>query len=102
MSTHKFNVGDRIFWENTLDWRTGTTVFHGVVLELLSSGRYSIEFEEDFNKRFGLGRKYGSFTDNNNLKLAGPLLTKEQKVEQKCKKLWNNSKWVKNNPQMGY
>lgn len=101
MSTHKFNIGDRLVWTD-VNWRTGTTLYYGVVLKLLSDGRYSIEFEEAFNIRYQIGRIYNSFTDINDLKLAGPPLTKEQRVEKKCKKLWNNSNWVKNNPQRAY
>jgi len=97
MSTHKFNVGDRVYWEDM-----GKAHYYGVILELRDHGRYSIQFEEDFALRYGVGNIYNSFTDINDIKLAGPPLTKEEKVLKKCKKLWNNSNWVKNSPQRAY
>ena len=97
MSTHKFNVGDRICWQDM-----GKATYYGVILELRDHGRYSIQFEENFSIRYSIGNIYNSFTDINGIKLAGPPLTKEERVLEKCKKLWNQSNWVKNNPQLGY
>ena len=97
----KFSVGDELFYLNEHD---GREKYRCVVINIDSFGKTLVRF---FTKRhisgYNIGDKLGDyFFPDSAYELAGPPLTKEQKIALKCKKLWNNSNYVLKNSQRAY
>jgi hypothetical protein len=94
-----FNVGDKVTYTNT-----SGIVFKATITNI-TQDYFSLEFGEDYYQRyitytnqyskswlFRVKRSNSEEDPNDNL----------TPVERRIRKLWNNSNWIKTNPQRAY
>lgn len=100
---HKFNIGDELFfirggylYENYYCILRGYSAKGLPKVEFFSTGKLSRYYS--FGHSFGIFELY----NESDYILAKPALTQEERLLNKCKKLWNNSNYVLNNPQRAY
>ena len=104
MSNYQFKAGDKVYITQVIDEEEGwsNVWFASGMTPFVNNGKiYTIIHKENTGYKlkeitylwpasaFTLASKYKS-------------LTKEEKVAIKCKKLWNQSKYIKNNPKQAY
>lgn len=98
----KFKVGDEVIWTagNKID------KFRGTVKKLHKSKwpgdliRYEIDFGQDFRTKYNLTSNIYEFSLS--LILAPPRKPKHELVEERCRHLWNVSRFVEKNPHLAY
>jgi len=97
----KFSVGDELYYLSESD---GREKYKCIVINIDPFGKTLVRFfAKKHLPRYNIGDTLGDYVfPDSSYELAGPPLTKEQKVALKCKKLWNQSNWVRNNPSLGY
>ena len=97
----KFKVGDELYY---LDETNGRENYKCIVINIDQFGKTLVRFsaKKDWDG-YKTGDRFGNYIfPDSAYELAGPPLTKEQKIENKCKKLWNNSNYIKHNPHLAY
>jgi len=94
-----FNIGDSVYYYSEISNKK----FYGIVKTQSRDFTIGVAFEQDFKDHYGyrepiyhIGK---GFIEHGSRE---PALPTEIKVANKCKKLWNNSNYVKNNPQLAY
>ena len=88
-----FLVGDKITWTSP---RTDIT-YTGVITEVYPTTVFA-NMDDDFKDCYGM-KSYLFRKDQINLKTT---ISKEQRLLNKCKTLWNKSNYVINNPNKAY
>ena len=89
MST-RFNPGDIVSWTSTM---TGKHI--GKLVEYDYKGNPVVHFGQQSSFFKCYGKALYTFGPEESLLLEGPPMSKEERVLNRCKKLWNNSKYAK-------
>jgi len=95
-----FTVGDRVILAQYLSWGIG-------ILKYEKNGYgWFIELDTP-NKNCHNANRNGKnnscwYSENFILVSKSIPLSKEERVNQKCKKLWNDSNYIKHNPHLAY
>lgn len=92
-----FNIGDSVYYYSEMK----THKFYGIVKKI-NGNSIQVLFEEDFTIHYNYNPLYTIKAHSLQLGHKEPPLPIEQQVSNKCKKLWNNSNYVKKNPQYAY
>lgn len=92
-----FNIGDSVYYYSI----TNHKKYYGIIKEL-DPTTAKVLFEEDFATNYNTTRLYRIRTGLLQLEHKEPPLSIEQQVSNRCKKLWNESNYVKRNPSYAY
>ena len=98
----KFNIGDELYYINEI---AGREKYKCIVTDIEPTTRNPIVtfYAKKTWACYKIGYKFGTYNFPDSVyELAINKFTKEERVLNKCKRLWNNSNYVKNSPIRSY
>lgn len=101
-----FNIGDRVIAKGPCANNSEVIGLHGTIVAI-QEHFFGVEWDEERSSFHFLGdiceeRRGWWVPINDPISLYEDATPHTTKVERKCKKLWNNSKFVQNNPKLAY